>query len=130
MSITGRTRTSGLRGRAAKWEGANFTRGHLSYREHLENLRGLLGDLAFVLDRDTEQAARWLREHGKKSRTCPKLPWLAGLTASMRYRYKGNLAAEAVLEAAKDAIRMAGVHDEYLLMEQTKPGDDRYRTEG
>jgi len=129
VSIVGRSRTTGLRGRAAKWETAEFTRGHLSYRQHLENLRTLLGDLAFVVDRDTEQAARWVREHGKKSRSCPRLPWLTGFLASLRYRDKGLLAAEAVLEAAKDVVRMAGVHDEYLLMEQVKPGDDRYRTE-
>ncbi len=130
MSVTGRGRVGGLTGRVGRWEQAEFTRGHQSYRQHLENLRSLLGDLAYLVDRDNEQPARWLSEHRTLSARCPRLPWLERLVAGLRYRYKGQLAAEAVLEAAKDAIRMAAVHDEYLLMENVTPAGDRYRTGG
>jgi hypothetical protein len=123
--------------RAATWENATFTAGHASYRAHLENLRLLLANVEFVIARDSDEAARWFRRHGKKTksgddkpRVCPKLPWLKAYLDSVRYRWKGKLAAELVQEAAKDAVRMAGVHAEYLLMEGVGHVDsDRYRRE-
>ncbi|WP_433520037.1 hypothetical protein ACQP2T_63595 (plasmid) [Nonomuraea sp. CA-143628] len=128
-----RNRAASMRVRASTWENADFTTGHRAYRQHLENVRVLLMHVEYVVSRDTDEAARWLRQHGKKSkgaesRACPRMPWLEAFFQSVRYRFKGKLVAELVQEAAKDAVLMASVHAEYLLME----GDgaipnDRYR---
>lgn len=134
MSEEQRTRTASLRVRAATWENVHFTSGHRAYRAHLENLRALLTNIEYVIARDSDEAARWLRQHGKKAkkadtaRACPKLPWLKAYLDGVRYRFKGKLVAELVQEAAKDAVLMAVVHGEYLLMEgEGHVEDDRYR---
>ncbi|MEU7831427.1 hypothetical protein [Nonomuraea sp. NPDC049129] len=122
-----------MRVRASAWENADFTTGHRAYRQHLENVRVLLMHVEYVVSRDTDEAARWLRQHGKKSkgserRVCPRMPWLEAFFQGVRYRFKGKLVAELVQEAAKDAVLMGVVHAEYLLMEGdgTIP-NDRYR---
>lgn len=128
-----RSRTSSPKIRAAKWENATFTAGHASYRAHLENLRMLLSNIEFVVARDSDESARWFRQHSsvkQKPRLCPKLPRLSAYLQAVRYRFKGKLVAELVQEAAKDVVRMAAVHAEYLLMEgDGHTGPDRYRKE-
>lgn len=136
MSTPTRARMASLHVRASSWENAHFTTGHRAYRAHLENLRSLLMNVEFVISRDSDETARWLRGHSKKhkgetARVCPRLSWLTAFMNSVRYRFKGKLVAELVLEAAKDAVQMAAVHAEYLLMEgEGQVEDDRYRKDG
>ncbi|MEV7014154.1 hypothetical protein [Streptosporangium sp. NPDC051022] len=118
---------------AAEIEVAHFTTGHPAYRAHLEHWRTLLCEMALTLAEDSAQTSRWLRV--RKPRV-GAANWFDRFFLSVRLRGHGKNAADAVLEAAKDLVRMAAVHQEYIVLETSraadgKPADKsgRYRTE-
>ncbi|MEV8639081.1 hypothetical protein AB0395_46235 [Streptosporangium sp. NPDC051023] len=118
---------------AAELEAAHFTTGHPAYRAHLEHWRTLLCEMALTLAEDSAQTSRWLRVRRPRVGAAS---WADRFFLSIRLRGHGKNAADAVLEAAKDLIRMAAVHQEYTLLEASKATDGkpasrsgRYRTE-
>lgn len=128
-----RLRSSKLKAKASKWEDADFTAGHASYRRHLENVRRLITSVEYTIARDTQEMARWMRRHSKPSNTlvpsrCWRLSWLDTWGMSLRYRLKGKLVADLVDEAAQAAVLMAQIHQQYLAMERGDiPNEERYR---
>lgn len=122
-----------MRESAAKFETAHFTAGHPAYRAHLETLRVLLCDMSLLIAEDSARSSRWLR--GRKPAT-GAVGWSTRFFLSLRLRSHGKNTSDAVLEAAKDAVRMALVHQEYMALETSKGSDSttvggrgRYRTE-
>jgi hypothetical protein len=134
--VSDRSRTTNLKVKASKWEDADFTAGHSSYRKHLENLRKLLVGVEYTIKRDADEAARWMRQHSKPRgnlipSVCWRMSWLDAWTLSLRYRFKGKLVAELVDEAAQAAVLMAQIHAEYVQMERNGvPESGRYRRSG
>lgn len=128
-----RSRSSKLKVKASKWEDADFTAGHRSYRSHLENVRRLLTSIEYTISRDAAETGRWMRRHSKPRAeltpsTCWRMSWLDAWGMSMRYRNRGKLIAELVDEAAQAVVLMAQIHQQYLEMERgDQPTDERYK---
>lgn len=132
--MTDRVRSASLKLRASRWEDADFTAGHSSYRTHLENLRRLLVGIEYVVSRDTNETSRWMRQHNSKKRRRLLIPsscWKVGVEGrvlALRYRLKGKLVAELVDEAAQAVVVMAQIHQQYVHMERRHvPEEGRYR---
>lgn len=119
-----------MREAAAKFENGHFTASHPAYREHLDLTRALLCDISLLLAEDAAKTSHWLRD--RKS-----LDWFSRFFLAHRLHGCGKDASDAVLEAAKDFVRMYAVHQEYVMLEaapkdsnsKTVGGSGRYRTE-
>lgn len=132
------SRSGSMRDCAATVESSHFTGSHAAYRQYLESSRLLLLDVALLLMEDSARTADW---HRDRSSGRGLGVWLQTFFLSLRMRSHGRLASEAVLEAAKDIVKMATVHQEYMHLEaranasSTSPasttigGPARYRTE-
>lgn len=95
---------------------ADPTGSHQAYRAYQENLRSMLCEISLVLSGDAREAAAWLRK--REPAEGPGLRWWERAWLSARLRGHANNAAEAYLEAAKAVVRMATVHEEYLMAER------------
>lgn len=94
---------------------SDVTKSHQTYRDYQENARAMLCALSLTMSEDARHAAAWLRH-----RTAPdgrRVSWLNRTWLAARLRGHGNNAAEALLESAKAVVRMAAVHQEYMLAE-------------
>ncbi|MFF3665512.1 hypothetical protein [Microtetraspora malaysiensis] len=126
---------SGDLGKAAgQIERGHFSTSHPVYRAHLERRRAMACDIALMLHDDAARVSMWLQTRQQAQR----MSWLSRIYLALRVASHGRNAADAVLEAAKSAIRMAAVHEEYVAIETTTSTDSsrsgsarsgRYRTE-
>lgn len=118
---------------AADIETARITGSHSAYRAHLERQRLLAMDIALMIAEDASESSAWLRDRRPAK---GRVKWLSRLWLSLRLGSHGRVASDAVLEAAKAAVRAYAVHQEYIDLEQsgagTSSGDraGRYRTGG
>lgn len=112
---------------AAAFIDSDVTKSHQAYRDYQENTRAMICALSLAVAEDARHAAEWLR-----TRTGPqgrRVGWMERVWLAGRLRGHGNNAGEAFLEAAKAVVRMAAVHQEYLLAERQagKDGDGKRR---
>ncbi|WP_214103269.1 hypothetical protein [Acrocarpospora catenulata] len=126
------SRSGKLAQAAAVFEQADLGRSHEEYRRYLEAVRTIMCDLSLLIAEDAAEAGRWLRERDPKG---GRVGWWDRMFLSFRLSGHGKRSAEAVLEAAKTAVRMSMVHQEYIALE-TDPAQNgksgrqgRYRTE-
>ncbi|MFD8564948.1 hypothetical protein ACFV1N_47430 [Streptosporangium canum] len=102
---------------AAAFADSNTTSSHQAYRDYLETLRSMACQMALIMTEDSREIAKWLRDR----RVAPdgrRVPWLTRIWLAARIRGHGETAALAFLELAKAAVRMAAVHEEYLMAER------------
>jgi len=120
---------------AAAFADSNTTQSHQAYRDYLENLRAMACQMALIMIEDSREVAKWLGER----RVAPdgrRVPWLTRIWLAARIRGHGETAAAAFLELAKAAVRLAAVHEEYLMAERMAnrsthgKRQDRYDTSG
>ncbi|WP_157254823.1 hypothetical protein [Nonomuraea typhae] len=109
---------------ANTFQEAELTGSHQAFRDYTEAGRAMLADVARTIFEDANEMARWMRRRdGKDGRAY--VPWLKRMYLSYRLRANGHNSAEAVLEAAKAVVRMAAVHQEFMVGERRVNGRGR-----